>query len=102
MTKLGVPLSLYTVMVGHMIVVLPFTIAALIPRFEGFEKSIEEALADLGENAWWTFWRIIFPMVFPGVVASLLLAFTVSFDEFIMAFFLSGTDPTLPTYIQMT
>jgi spermidine/putrescine transport system permease protein len=38
-------------------------------------------------------------MVFPGVLASLLLTFTVSFDEFIMAFFLSGTDPTLPMYI---
>ncbi len=38
-------------------------------------------------------------MVFPGVLASLLLAFTISFDEFIMAFFLAGTDPTLPIYI---
>ena len=38
-------------------------------------------------------------MVMPGVVASLLLTFTISFDEFIMAFFLTGTDPTLPMYI---
>ncbi len=60
---------------------------------------MEEASADLGENGWWTFWRVTFPMVLPGVVASLLLTFTISFDEFIMAFFLSGTDPTLPMYI---
>lgn len=98
-SRMGIPLSLYTVTIGHVIVCLPFAIATMIPRFEGFDASIEEASADLGENAWWTFWRITFPMVFPGILASLLLTFTVSFDEFIMAFFLSGTDPTLPMYI---
>ena len=99
MSRLGVPLSLYTVTLGHVIVCVPFSMATLIPRFEGFDKSIEEASADLGENALGTFWRVTLPIVFPGVVASLLLSFTISFDEFIMAFFLSGTDPTLPIYI---
>lgn len=99
MSWLGVPLSLYTVTVGHVIICVPFAMATLIPRFEGFDKSIEEASADLGENIWWTFWRVTLPMVFPGVVASLLLCFTISFDEFIMAFFLAGTDPTLPIFI---
>ena len=60
---------------------------------------MEEASADLGENAWWTFWRLTFPLMFPGILASLLLCFTISFDEFIIAFFLSGTDPTLPIYM---
>lgn len=99
LSQLGVALSLYTVAIGHMIVCLPFSIAVLIPRFEGFDASIEEASADLGENAFWTFWRVTLPMVGPGVVASLMLTFTVSFDEFILAFFLSGTEPTLPMYI---
>ncbi|WP_272005351.1 ABC transporter permease [Roseovarius sp. ZX-A-9] len=99
MSRLGVPLSLFTVTLGHLIVCLPFAVATLLPRFEGFDKSMEEASADLGENGWWTFWRVTMPMVFPGIVASLLLSFTISFDEFIMAFFLTGTDPTLPMYI---
>lgn len=99
LNQLGIPLSLYTIAMGHMIICLPFSVATLIPRFEGFDKAIEEASADLGENAWWTFWRVTLPMVLPGVVASLMLTFTVSFDEFIMAFFLSGTQPTLPMYI---
>ncbi len=98
-SRLGIPLSLYTVALGHILISVPFAMATLIPRFEGFDKSVEEASADLGENAWWTFWRVTFPMVFPGVLASLLLCFTVSFDEFIMAFFLAGTEPTLPIYI---
>jgi spermidine/putrescine transport system permease protein len=98
-SRLGVPLSLSTVTLGHLIVCLPFAVSALLPRFEGFDRSMEEASADLGENPWWTFWRVIFPIVLPGVVASLLLSFTISFDEFITAFFLSGTDATLPMYI---
>ncbi len=98
-SRLGIPLSLYTVSLGHLIICLPFAIATLLPRFEGFDRSMDEASADLGENGWWTFWRVTFPMVAPGVVASLLLTFTISFDEFIMTFFLSGTDTTLPIYI---
>ncbi len=98
-SRLGIPLSLYTVTLGHVLICVPFSMATLIARFEGFDKSMEEAAADLGDNAWWTFWRVTFPIVFPGILASLLLCFTVSFDEFIMAFFLSGTDPTLPIYI---
>ncbi len=99
MSSLGVTLSLYTVAVGHVIICLPFAIATLIPRFEGLDPSLEEASADLGENAWHTFWRVTLPVVWPGILASLLLTFTVSFDEFIMAFFLTGTEPTLPMYI---
>jgi spermidine/putrescine transport system permease protein len=98
-SQLGVPLSLYTVTLGHVLISVPFSMATLMARFEGFDRSMEEAAADLGDNAWWTFWRVTFPIVFPGIVASLLLCFMISFDEFIMAFFLSGTDPTLPIYM---
>jgi spermidine/putrescine transport system permease protein len=99
LNQVGVKLSLYTVTLGHILVCVPFSMATLMSRFEGFDKELEEASADLGENAWWTFWRVTLPMVFPGVLASLLLCFTISFDEFILAYFLSGTDPTLPMYI---
>jgi len=98
-SRIGITLSLYTVALGHILISVPFAMATLIPRFEGFDRSMEEAAADLGDNAWWTFRRVTFPMVFPGVLASLLLCFTISFDEFIMAFFLAGTEPTLPIFI---
>ena len=97
--RLGGQLSLLTVAMGHVLFCVPFAMAVLMSRFEGFDKSMEEASADLGENPWWTFWRVTFPMVFPGIVASLLLCFTISFDEFLMAFFLGSTDPTLPVYM---
>ncbi len=97
--RLGISLSLVTVTAGHMVICMPFAIAVLLPRFEGFNRSIEEASADLGENAWWTFWRVTFPTIRPGILACLLMTFTISFDEFFMAFFLSGTEVTLPMYI---
>jgi spermidine/putrescine transport system permease protein len=98
-TTVGVPLSLTSVVIGHVLICLPFAILVLMSRFEGFDASLEEASRDLGEDAWMTFWRVTFPLVLPGIVASLLLTFIVSFDDFMIAFFLCGTDTTLPVYI---
>jgi len=99
LNRIGFTLSLYSVTLGHILICVPFSMATLMSRFEGFDKSMEEASADLGENAFWTFWRVTLPMVFPGLLASLLLCFTISFDEFILAFFVGGTDPTLPLFM---
>jgi spermidine/putrescine transport system permease protein len=98
-TQAGFSLSLYSVVAGHVLICLPFAIAVLVSRLEGFDTSLEEASRDLGEGALMTFWRVTFPLVLPGIVASLLLTFIVSFDEFLIAFFLCGTDTTLPVYI---
>ena len=95
----GLGLSLLTIGVGHTLVCVPFAMLVMISRLEGFDKNLEEASLDLGEGAWMTFWRVTFPLAVPGIIASLLLSFTISFDEFILAFFLAGTDVTLPVYI---
>ncbi len=81
-------LSLWTVGAGHLLLCVPFSMLVLISRLEGFDRSLEEASADLGETAWRTFWRVTFPLALPGVIASLIMSFTISFDEFVLAFFL--------------
>jgi spermidine/putrescine transport system permease protein len=96
---IGFPLSLAGVVLGHVSLCVPFAITVLIARFEGFDHNLEEASADLGESPWMTFWRITFPLMLPGIAASLLLTFITSFDEFLLAYFLSGTEATLPVYI---
>ncbi|MGH6915943.1 MAG: ABC transporter permease [Geminicoccales bacterium] len=96
---LGVDLSLITVGAGHLLICVPFSMLVLISRLEGFDKNLEEASLDLGESGWSTFWRVTFPLAMPGIVASLLLSFTTSFDEFLLAFFLAGNDTTLPVFI---
>jgi spermidine/putrescine transport system permease protein len=95
----GFPLSLAAVVLGHMLVCVPFALTVLIARLEGFDRNLEEASADLGESALMTFWRVTFPLMLPGIAASLLLTFITSFDEFLVAYFLSGTEATLPIYI---
>ena len=95
----GLPLSLVAVVLGHLLICTPFAVTVLIARFEGFDRNLEEASADLGEDEWMTFWRVTFPLMGPGIFASLLLTFITSFDEFLLAYFLSGTQATLPVYI---
>lgn len=94
-----VPLSLWTIGAGHVLICTPFAMLVLISRLEGFDKSLEEASLDLGESAWSTFWRVTFPLALPGIVSSLLLTFTESLDEFVIAFFLAGNESTLPLFI---
>lgn len=98
-TRLAIPLSLATVILGHLAICLPFAAGVLVSRLEDFDVSLEEASRDLGENAWMTFFRVTLPLVLPGIAASLILSFVVSFDDFLIAFFLCGTDTTLPVYI---
>ena len=95
----GVALSLYTIGLGHLMVSTPFAMLVMVSRLEGFDKNLEEASKDLGDSPWATFWRVTFPLALPGIIASLLLSFTISFDEFILAFFLAGNEATLPVYI---
>ncbi len=99
LNRMGVTLSLVTVTIGHMVICLPYAISVLLPRFIGFNRSLEEASADLGEPPLRTFWRVTLPCNYPGILACVLMTFTISFDEYFMAFFLSGPKSTLPMYI---
>lgn len=98
-TSIGLPLSLTTVAIGHVMLCTPFAMAVLTSRLDGFDRSLEEASMDLGETPWMTFWRVTFPLALPGIVSSLLLTFIVSFDEFLLSFFLAGLDLPLPVFI---
>jgi spermidine/putrescine transport system permease protein len=99
MLQLGLSLSLFTVVLGHVLICIPYSMTVLTSGFEGFDRSLEEASTDLGESAFGTFRRVTLPMVTPAIISSLLVSFTISLDEFIIAFFLTGTDATLPIYI---
>jgi len=95
----GIKPSLLTIAIGHMVVCLPFALAVMMSRFEGFDRALEEASRDLGEGAISTFFRVVLPLALPAVLSSLLMTFTISFDEFVLSFFLSGSQATLPVYM---
>jgi len=94
------PLSLYSsAFVGHLTFVLPFVFLTIFPRVHRFDRSLEEAAMDLGATRTMTFWRVTFPLMRPGIIAGGVLAFTLSFDEFLRTFFLTSRDLTLPLFL---
>lgn len=95
----GIPLSLFTIIMGHVLITTPFAVAILSSAFQSLDKSLEEAAYDLGETPFSTFRLIILPLVMPGIVSSLLICFTISIDEFIIAYFLGGNQTVLSVYI---
>ena len=97
--SMGLKPSLTAVMLGHIFLALPFSVSIMKSAFDDFDVSFEEAAYDLGSGVVETFRRVTLPIVAPGIVSSFLVTFTVSFDEFVLAFFLSGNQPTLPVYI---
>jgi spermidine/putrescine transport system permease protein len=91
--------SLWTVGIAHTVVALPYTLLIIGSRLAGFDASLEEAAMDLGASYPTTLRRIVIPMILPAAISAWLTAFTVSFDEFALALFLAGTQPTFPVYL---
>ena len=97
--SLGIGLSIWTIMVGHTIVNVPYVMLIVAARLSGFANNLEEAAMDLGATYWGTLMRVTLPISAPALVAAFLSSFTLSFDEFSLAFFLAGTQNTLPVYL---
>ena len=91
--------SLWTVGIAHTVIALPYALLIIAARLGGVSPYLEEAAADLGADYLTTLRRIILPIIAPAIVAAWLVAFTASFDEFALALFLAGPDPTLPVFI---
>lgn len=95
----NIPRSLWTIGIGHTVVAVPYVLLIVMARLAGFDPYLEEAAADLGADYPTTLRRIVLPIIFPAMVSAWLTAFTVSFDEFALALFLAGTEPTFPVYL---
>lgn len=101
-SRLDITLGLHTIIISHVIFDLAFVSSIVRARLKHFDYSIVEASRDLGASPWTTFWRITFPVLAPAIIAGALLAFTLSVDEFIIAFFTAGAGRgsiTLPIQI---
>ena len=93
-------LGLFTMVLAHVTFQIPFVSILVRSRLADLDPTIEEAARDLGANAWQTFRHVTLPMMFPGVLAGALLAFTLSLDDFVVSFFTSGPgSTTLPILI---
>ncbi len=93
-------LGLTTMILAHVTFQIPFVAIIIQARLAGLDPALEEAARDLGANEWQTFRRITLPLIFPGILAGAMLAFTLSLDDFVVSFFTSGPgSQTLPILI---
>ncbi len=96
----AVPLSRYTVLIAHVAFNISFVTVVVRARLHGMDRRLEEAAADLGADEWTSFRRITLPLLMPGIVSAALLAFTMSLDDFVITFFVSGPgSTTLPVRV---
>jgi spermidine/putrescine transport system permease protein len=92
-------LSLTTVAIAHLVYVLPYYLLISVAALQRLDPALEEVGADLGAGAWLVFLRVTLPQVWPVLLAAAVLAFLLSFDEFIITFFVIGPESTLPLFI---
>ena len=95
----GGRLGFWTILIAHVMFCLSFVVVTVKARLTGMDSRLEQAAMDLYANEWQTFWRITFPLVFPGILAAALLSFSLSFDDFIITNLNAGTTVTFPMFV---
>ena len=91
--------GLRAIVAGHVVLSLPYAILILAPRLERIDVRLEEAARDLGATPFRTFRSVTLPLIMPAIVSSFLVAFTISFDEIVIASFVNGDATTFPLYL---
>jgi spermidine/putrescine transport system permease protein len=92
-------LGFWTIFVAHVMFCLSFVVVTVKARLTGLDPRLEQAAMDLYANEWQTFWRVTFPLVFPGILAAALLSFSLSFDDFIITNLNAGQTVTFPMFV---
>jgi len=97
--SIGQPRNELTILIAHIMFNISFVVVTVRARLTGFPRHLEEAAMDLGATEWVTFWKVTFPLIFPGIMAAALLAFSLSIDDFVITNFTAGQTVTFPMYI---
>jgi len=93
------PTGFTTIVIAHVMFNISYVVVTVKARVAGFDRRLEEAAMDLGANELTTFWKVTFPLIFPGIMAAALLAFSLSIDDFVITNFVSGTTNTFPIWV---
>ncbi len=95
-----IPLGLTTIVIAHVAFSLSFVVIVVLARLQGMDENLEEAAMILGADEVTTFWKVTVPQLWPGILSGALLAFTMSFDDFVITSFVSGSgSSTLPIVV---
>ncbi|MBA2719966.1 MAG: ABC transporter permease, partial [Chloroflexi bacterium] len=93
------PTGFGTILIAHVMFNISYVVVTIKARLIGFDRRLEEAAMDLGANELTTFWKVTLPLIFPGIMAAALLAFSLSIDDFVITNFVSGTTNTFPIWV---
>jgi spermidine/putrescine transport system permease protein len=96
---MNVTTGFWTIVIAHVMFNISYVVVTVKARLVGFDRHLEEAAMDLGANEWTTFWRVTMPLIAPGILAALLLAFALSVDDFVITNFNAGTTVTFPLFV---
>lgn len=99
LSRINLQGQLLSVFLTHVVILMPTAIALVTIRLSQMPKDLEEAAWNLGANEWQTLCRVVLPWSLPGIAGAWLLSFTFSFDEFVISWFVSGFQQTLPVAI---
>src|SRR5262249_36095116 len=97
--NLNVVFGFWTILIAHIMFCISFAVVPVKARLIGFDRHLEEAAMDLGANEWTTFRKVTLPLIAPAVVASLLLCFAISIDDFVVTYFNAGSKVTFPLFV---
>lgn len=97
--NVGVSTGFGTILIGHILFNISYVVLTVKARLQGMDDKLEQAAMDLYANEWETFRRVTLPLVTPGIVAASLLAFALSFDDFIVSNFNAGNTVTFPMFV---
>ena len=101
-SNVGLQLGFWTILIAHIMFCISFVVVTVKARLQSLDPRIEEAAQDLYAGPGATFWRVTFPLVLPGIVGAGLLAFSLSFDDFIITNFVSGNETTFPKFVYVS
>jgi len=96
---MSVATGFWTIVIAHIMFNISYVVVTVKARLVGFDRHLEEAAMDLGANEWTTFWRVTLPLIAPGILSALLLAFALSVDDFVITNFNAGTTVTFPLFV---
>ena len=95
-------LGFATIVIAHVMFCISFVVVTVKARVATLDPHLEEAAADLYASPRAAFWRVTFPLLLPGIGAAALLAFSLSFDDFIITNFNSGNTDTFPKFVYVS
>jgi spermidine/putrescine transport system permease protein len=95
----GVETGFATIVIAHIAFNISYVVVTVKARLAGFDGHLEEAAMDLGANEWTTFRKVTLPLIAPGVISAMLLAFALSVDDFVITYFVSGQETTFPLFV---